>query len=374
MTTFHRPRDIPQILLSVLFLTLIIVACLWIVQPFILGFAWASTIVIATWPVLIRLQRILFGKRALAVLVMTLLLFLLFVIPIALLVNSLVDGSLPLVHAITSGELTPPDLPWLNSIPLIGAKLYGAWHGLLDMGGAAIMTKVKPYIGTTTTWFVGQAAHIGRFMLHCGLMLLFSALLYWQGEKVAWGVRYFATRLAAKRGDAAVLLAGQAIRAVALGVVVTALVQAVLGGIGLAISGVPYATLLTVVMIFSCLVQLGPLIVLVPSIIWLYWSGDTTWGTVLLVWSCVVGTMDNFIRPVLIRMGADLPMILIISGVIGGLIAFGMIGLFIGPVLLAVTWRLFDTWMREVPPPSDNPEEVLEELEAIEPDRDNQPK
>jgi len=366
MTTLHRPRDIPQILLSVLFLTLMIVACLWIVRPFVLGFAWAATIVIATWPVLIKLQRILFGRRSLAVLVMTLLLFLLFVIPIALLINSLVDGSTPLVHAISSGNLTLPDLAWLNSIPLVGAKLYSGWHSLLDMGGTAIMAKVRPYIGTTTTWFVGQAAHIGRFMMHCGLMLLFSALLYWQGEKVAWGVRYFATRLAAKRGDAAVLLAGQAIRAVALGVVVTALVQAVLGGIGLAISGVPYATLLTVVMIFSCLVQLGPLIVLIPCIIWLYWTGDTTWGTVLLVWSCVVGTMDNFIRPLLIRMGADLPMVLILTGVIGGLIAFGMIGLFIGPVLLAVSWRLFDAWVREVPPPSDDPEEVLEELEVLE--------
>ncbi|MEJ5070976.1 AI-2E family transporter YdiK [Enterobacter ludwigii] len=370
MTTLSRPRDLPQILLSVLFLTLMIVACLWIVQPFVLGFAWAATIVIATWPVLLKLQRLLFGRRSLAVLVMTLLLFLLFVIPVALLVNSLVDGSGPLVHAITSGNISLPDLGWLNSIPLVGSKLYAGWHSLLDMGGSAIMAKVRPYIGTTTTWFVGQAAHIGRFMMHCGLMLLFSALLYWQGEKVAFGVRYFATRLAAKRGDAAVLLAGQAIRAVALGVVVTALVQAVLGGIGLAISGVPYATLLTVVMIFSCLVQLGPLVVLIPSIIWLYWSGDTTWGTVLLVWSCVVGTMDNFIRPMLIRMGADLPMVLILTGVIGGLIAFGMIGLFIGPVLLAVSWRLFDAWVREVPPPSDDAEEVLEELESLEANHD----
>lgn len=370
MTTLSRPRDLPQILLSVLFLTLMIVACLWIVQPFVLGFAWAATIVIATWPVLLKLQRLLFGRRSLAVLVMTLLLFLLFVIPVALLVNSLVDGSGPLVHAITSGNISLPDLGWLNSIPLVGSKLYAGWHSLLDMGGSAIMAKVRPYIGTTTTWFVGQAAHIGRFMMHCGLMLLFSALLYWQGEKVAFGVRYFATRLAAKRGDAAVLLAGQAIRAVALGVVVTALVQAVLGGIGLAISGVPYATLLTVVMIFSCLVQLGPLVVLIPSIIWLYWSGDTTWGTVLLVWSCVVGTMDNFIRPMLIRMGADLPMVLILTGVIGGLIAFGMIGLFIGPVLLAVSWRLFDAWVREVPPPSNDAEEVLEELESLEANHD----
>ena len=372
MNTVLKPRDIPQILLSVLFIALMIIACLWIVQPFILGFAWASTIVIATWPVLIWLQRILVGRRSLAVLVMTLLLFLLFVIPIALLVNSLVDGSTPLVHAITSGTLTLPDFAWLNSIPFAGAKLYSGWHSLLDMGGSALMAKVRPYLGTTTTWFVGQAAHVGRFLLHSGLMLLFSALLYWQGEKVAFGMRYFATRLAAKRGDAAVLLAGQAIRAVALGVVVTALVQAVLGGIGLGISGVPYATLLTVVMIFSCLVQLGPLIVLVPCIVWLYWTGDTTWGTVLLVWSVVVGTMDNVIRPMLIRMGADLPMILILSGVIGGLVAFGMIGLFIGPVLLAVSWRLFDAWLHEVPPPSSDPEQVLEELAELE--QNNYPK
>lgn len=365
MSTLQRPRDIPQILLSVLFLALMIVACLWIIQPFILGFAWAATIVIATWPLLLRLQRRLFGRRGLAVLVMTLLLFLLFVIPIALLVNSVVDGTAPLVHDITSGTLEIPELNWLNSVPLVGEKLYQGWHSLLDMGGSAIMAKVRPYIGTTTTWFVGQAAHIGRFLLHCGLMLLFSALLYWQGEKVAFGIRYFATRLASKRGDAAVLLAGQAIRAVALGVVVTALAQAILGGIGLAISGVPYATLLTVVMIFSCLVQLGPLLVLVPSIVWLYWTGDTTWGTVLLVWSCVVGTMDNFIRPLLIRMGADLPMILILSGVIGGLVAFGMIGLFIGPVVLAVSWRLFDAWMHEVPPPTTDPDRVLEELQQF---------
>ena len=120
---------------------------------------------------------------------------------------------------------------------------------------------------------MGQAAHIGRFMMHCALMLVFSALLYWRGEQVALGVRHFATRLAGKRGDAAVLLAAQAVRAVALGVVVTALVQAVLGGIGPAISGVPYATVFTVVMLMTCLAQLGPLLVLVPSIIWLYWTG-----------------------------------------------------------------------------------------------------
>ena len=154
---------------------------------------------------------------------------------------------------------------------MVGAKLYSGWHSLLEMGGSALMAKVRPYIGTTTTG-LWVRRHIGRFMMHCALMLVFSALLYWRGEQVALGVRHFATRLAGKRGDAAVLLAAQAVRAVALGVVVTALVQAVLGGIG-AISGVPYATVFTVVMLMTCLAQLGPLLVLVPSIIWLYWTG-----------------------------------------------------------------------------------------------------
>ncbi len=365
MINQHQPRDIPQILLSVLFLSLIIISCLWVVQPFILSFAWAGTVVIATWPVLLRLQKLLFGKRSLAVLVMTLLLFLLFVIPIALLVNSLVDNSAPLIKIVSTGQVTLPDFAWLNSIPLIGDKLYSAWHSLLEMGGAAIMAKVRPYIGATTTWFVGQAAHIGKLLVYCGLMLLFSALLYWRGERVAYGFRYFATRLAssvAMRGGPR--RTGGTRRSAGRGWS-PRWRRRWLGGIGLAISGVPYAALLTVVMIFTCLVQLGPLIVLVPSIIWLYWTGDTTWGTVLLVWSCVVGTMDNVIRPVLIRMGADLPMILILSGVIGGLIAFGMIGLFIGPVLLAVSWRLYDAWVQEVPPPPLDPDLVLAELAEL---------
>ncbi|WP_058909840.1 AI-2E family transporter YdiK [Entomohabitans teleogrylli] len=367
MTELRQPVDVPRILLSVLFLALMIVACFWVVQPFILGFAWAGTVVIATWPLLLRLQRALWGRRSLAVLVMTFLLILLFIIPIAMLVNSLVENSAPLIKWVTSGNMTPPTFEWLHSVPLVGDKLYSSWNSMVNSGGSALMAKVRPYVGTTTSWFVGQVAHVGSFVVHCGLMLLFSALLYWRGESVARGFRHFAYRLAGVRGDAAIILAAQAIRAVALGVVVTALVQGILGGIGLAVSGIPYATLLTVVMIFCCLVQIGPLPVLVPAIIWLYWSGDTTWGTVLLVWSCVVGTLDNVIRPVLIRMGADLPMVLILSGVIGGLIAFGMIGLFIGPVLLAVSYRLYAVWVNETPMPEEDPSAVVEILEDAEP-------
>jgi predicted PurR-regulated permease PerM len=122
-------------------------------------------------------------------------------------------------------------------------------------------------------------------------------------------------------------------------------VQSVLGGIGLAIAGVPYAGLLTVVMFVFCLAQLGPVLVLTPAVVWLYWSGETGWGTFLLVVTVVVGTLDNFLRPMLIRMGADLPLLLIFGGVIGGLLAFGLVGIFVGPVVLAVAYTLLGAWV-----------------------------
>lgn len=358
--------DIPQIVFSLLFIILMILACFWIVQPFVLGFSWASMVVIATWPVMIRLQRLLWGRRSLAVIAMTLLLILLFILPVALLVSSLIENIGPVIAWVSSGHIKLPDLDWLKGIPFVGKKLNLAYHTMIQGGSSALMAKVQPYIGRTSVFLFAQVGQFGRVMLHLGLMLLFSVLLYWRGEQVAHGIRHFAFRLASRRGDAAVLLASQAIRAVALGVVVTALVQGVLGGIGLAISGIPYATVLTVLMILSCLVQLGPLVVLVPAIIWLYWNGDTSWGTVLLVWSCVVGTLDNVLRPMLIRMGADLPIILVLSGVIGGLVAFGMIGLFIGPVVLAVSYRLVSVWVHEAPAPEESSEELAEELAEIE--------
>lgn len=363
MTQPQRRYDLPTIIFGVLFIAIMTLASFWVVQPFTLGFAWAGMVVIATWPVLIKVQHLLWGRRSLAVLVMTILLLLLFVLPVALLINSVVGNSASIVAWVNPpGKISIPDLEWLRTIPLIGNKLYSSYHLLINSGGAALIAKIQPYFGQTATWFVTQAAHIGHFLMHCTLMVLFSALLYARGEQVALAIRHFAIRLAAARGDAAVILAGQAIRAVALGVVVTALVQSILGGIGLAISGLPAATLLTVLMFVFCLTQLGPLLILVPAIIWLYWTGDTTWGTVLLVWSCVVGTLDNFLRLALIRMGADLPLILILPGVIGGLLAFGMIGLFIGPVVLAVSYRLVNAWVQEAPEPTVVPEEIAKDL------------
>jgi predicted PurR-regulated permease PerM len=179
------------------------------------------------------------------------------------------------------------------------------------------------------------------------LTVIIAAILYATGGTAAKGIISFARRLAGRRGEEVAVLAAKSVRGVALGVVVTAVVQSTLGGIGLAVAGVPAAPLLTAVMFMLCLAQLGPVLVLIPAVIWLFWSGHGTWGTVLAVWAIPVLSLDNILRPVLIKKGADLPLLLIFAGVIGGLVALGMIGIFIGPVVLAVTYTLTKSWIEE---------------------------
>ncbi|WWO97344.1 MAG: AI-2E family transporter YdiK [Candidatus Dasytiphilus stammeri] len=342
--------DIPQLLFLFLFITILMVTCFWIVQPFIAGFTWASMVVIATWPLFIQLQNLLWGSRSLAILIMILMLFLLFITPLTLLLAGFIDNIIPLIQSLTEGPIKLPQLHFIDNIPLIGDKLYYNWNSILaGEKSNSMMTYAKPYIGQTTSFIFLQVAHFARVILHLGLMLLFSILLYWRGEQIKEWISYFTWRLATHRGEAAILLATKAIRAVALGVCVTALVQGVLGGVGLAFSGIPYAALLTGVLILFCLMQLGTLPVLIPAIIWLYWCGENTSATILMIWSCLVVTLDNLLRPILIRMGADLPMIIIICGVIGGLFTFGMIGIFIGPVVLAISYKLLNVWIHESP-------------------------
>ncbi|MDX7990396.1 AI-2E family transporter YdiK [Xenorhabdus littoralis] len=358
-------HDLPKLLFALFFILLLITTSFWVLSPFVLGFIWSGMVVIATWPLLEKLQQRLWGKRWIAVSVMTLLLVLLFVIPIALLVGSLVENSAPLIAWAKSPSVFQlPQLEWLSRIPVVGDDLYLKWQDLIADGSNMLLNKIPPYIGKAATWFFAQAANAGRFLFHMALMVMFSVLLYWKGEHVMLSIRHFAIRLADKRGDAVVLLAAQSIRAVALGVVVTALVQAIAGGIGLAIAGIPYPMILTVLMFVCCVAQLGPLLVLIPSIAWLYWTGETTWGTLLVVWSLILTTMDGVLRPFLIRLGADLPMVLILTGVIGGILSLGVIGLFIGPVVLAVSYRLLLAWMNEVPKPEskiDNTDIYLQE-------------
>lgn len=343
----QHQRELTRTLLGAIFLGALIVGSLWILRPFLAAAIWATMIVVATWPVLLWLQARLWKRRALAIAAMTGILLLVFAVPLTLAIGTIVlnaDEIVARLKSIAGFRMpTPPD--WVANLPFIGSKVVLAWEQAAAAGIEGLLARVMPYAGSVTQWFVAEAGNVGVLFLQFLLTLVLTALMYAGGEAAALAVGRFGRRLAGERGENAVRLAGQAIRSVALGVVVTAVVQAALGGVGLAVAGVPFAGILTAVMAFLCIAQIGPSPVLVPAVIWLYWSGETGWGTFLLVWTLIVVTMDGVLRPMLIKRGADLPLLLIFAGVIGGLLAFGLVGIFVGPVVLAVAYTLLEAWI-----------------------------
>ena len=341
--------DLAKTTLGVLFIGVLIIASLWILQPFLAATIWATMVVVTTWPVLLRLQVVLWNSRALAAIVMTLILLLLIVVPLALAIGTIMQNSDQIVEwtrSIAYFQIpAPPN--WVAGLPFIGDKAATAWQQAADSGGKELMGKLAPYAGAMAKWATSKFGTIGLLLVQFLLTVIIAAVMYAGGESAAAAVKRFGRRLAGPRGENIVVLAGQAIRGVALGVGVTAVVQSVLGGIGLAVVGIPTAGLLTAVMFMLCIAQLGPALVLIPAVIWVYWSGDTGWGTFLLIWSVIVVALDNFLRPMLIKLGADLPLLLILAGVIGGLFAFGLVGIFVGPVVLAVAYTLLGEWISD---------------------------
>ena len=296
---------------------------------------------------MLRLQAWLGGKRWLAVAMMTLALLLVFIVPFSLAIGTILnhaDQVVGWVKGLATYSLPPPP-DWLGKLPVVGSKLSEAWQEIAAAGPGGLRARLVPYTGAIVKWFAGQVGTLGTMFVQFLLTVVIAAVLYSGGETAARGVRRFARRLAGERGEEAAVLAGKTIRGVALGIVVTALIQSLLGGIGFVVAGVPAPALLAAVIFILALAQLPPLLVMAPAVIWVYWTGDPIWGTVLLVWTIGVGSIDNIVRPLLIRKGVDLPLLLIFTGVIGGLIAFGIIGLFIGPVVLAVTYRLLESWV-----------------------------
>jgi len=229
----------------------------------------------------------------------------------------------------------------------MGHKVAGRWQEIAATSPEELVSRLAPYVGIAAGWFAAQVGSLGKMTLHFLLTIVLAGILYAKGETVRYGLQRFARRLMGVGGEEVIRLAGQAIQAVALGVVVTALVQSALGGIFLAATGVPLAAVLTAVMFILGVAQIGPFPVLIPAIIWLYWKGNSVQGTFLLVSSIFVLSIDNFLRPMLIRRGANLPLLLIFAGVLGGLVSFGVIGLFIGPVILGVSYTLLVAWVKE---------------------------
>jgi predicted PurR-regulated permease PerM len=347
-------HDIPRIVLFVLVIGALVAGSVWTLLPFVNALIWAMTIAIATWPLLLRVQRFTGGRRWLAVAIMTLLVLLVFIVPLGLAINALVDAasrSPEVIRDFLARGLGPPPV-WIGEIPLVGKEVAAQWQAVAAGGPEALVKYVQPYAGAAATWAIAATGGLAKPILLVVLTVVIVVILYARGETAASGVLAFAYRLGGETGQRTVLLAGQAVRSVALGVVVTALIQALLAGFGLWFCGIPHPGLLTALAFMLCVAQVGPALVLVPSIAWLYWIGSSGWGTALLIWSLPVVALDNVVRPLFIRRGVQLPLLLIIAGVIGGLISFGMVGLFVGPVILAATYTLTKDWVARGQPDS----------------------
>ena len=340
-------QDITRTTLAVLFIGMFIAASFWILRPFLTSIIWATIIVVATWPVLLKLQKLFRGRRGYAVTVMTVMLFMIIVLPLFGAITAIAVKSDDIASWVRSlSGLSIPQLPeWVKSIPLAGGKLAEQWMHYAALTPEELTSLLTPYASAVLLWFMSHAGSMAGVLFQFLLTVVISAILYGGGERAAAGVIAFGNRLAGKRGEEVMILAAKATRSVALGIVVTAVIQTVLSGAGLLIAGIPAAPVLTAIIFMLCLAQIGPALVMLPSVVWLYWKGEPLWGTILVVFAVLAMTCDNFLRPLFIKKGVDLPLILIFAGVIGGLVALGVIGLFIGPVILAVTHTLLKSWV-----------------------------
>ena len=344
-------HDLARTTLGVLFIVALAGASLWILYPFLPPLIWATMLVIATWPVMLRVQSWLWNSRALAVALMSVLLLLVFVLPFWLAISTIVENSDRIVSwatSVRSMHLPPPS--WLVGLPLIGDRIAAFWGSFDESALRDLLEKARPYAGTITQWFISAVGSFGLVLLQFLLTVALSAIMYAKGEHAALAVTRFGGRLAGERGEQCVKLAAQAIRGVALGVVVTAFIQSAIGGFGLAVAGIPFASVLCAVMFMLCIAQIGPAPVLLPAVIWMFAKDDLSWAIFFTACSVVAIGIDNVIRPILIRRGAHLPLLLIFGGVIGGLLAFGLVGIFLGPTILAVGYTLLGAWIDELEP------------------------
>ncbi|HKM47890.1 MAG TPA: AI-2E family transporter [Terriglobales bacterium] len=319
--------------------------CLLVLRPFISAALWAVILCFTTWPLFLRLEELVGGRRTLAALIATSLLAAVIVVPVAILGATLADNVPALISAsqklIQEGPPSPPD--WVASVPQIGSHVADYWNYLNKSSSVRLqeLARLLPAAKTIVLWG-GRALAEGIFQIILSLVIAF--FFYRDGKTAANQLHAALHRIAGEKGDRLLDLAGATIRAVVYGILGTSLLQGVVASIGFAIAGVPGAASLGFVTFLLSLVPGGPPIVAAPAAFWLYRQGSTAWAVFIMAWGVMVGTLDNVVKPLLISRGGSTPMILVMLGVLGGALSFGVIGMFLGPTLVALGYSLFEQW------------------------------
>lgn len=342
-----------RLLVQILLLTLL-GACILVLAPFGPALFWAAVLAFASWPLMrVLTQRLHIGANK-AALLLTLAWMLIVALPLVWLGLNLADyvqSGLALIKGLqVDGLPAPPS--WLATVPFIGEGLLTLWNNI-DQQGAALFASVKPYFGLLGNWLLARSAQIGGGMLELVLSLVLVFFFYRNGPGLAGFVYALLQRLIGVRAEHYLNLVSGTVQRVVNGVIGTAAAQAILALIGFLIAGVPGAILLGMLTFVFSLIPMGPPLIWLPATLWLTWKGEYGLAIFLGAWgTLVVSGVDNVLKPYLISRGGNLPLVVVLLGVFGGILAFGFMGLFLGPTLLAVTYSLLNDWVNNAHPTS----------------------
>jgi predicted PurR-regulated permease PerM len=321
--------------------------CFTIAQPLLVPIVGGAIVAVTVFSGYEMLETALGGRRIMAAVLITLCLFIMLAVPSVLLGDSLVSGVSGLAGSFERGELSiPPPPDSVAGWPLIGKPIAKVWTlASRDLGEA--FHQASPLLKGLGTWLLGAAQGAGVALLQLVLAFLISGAFLANSHEAGRMTRAVAGRLAGERGLMLVDVAKQTVRSVASGILGVALIQALLAGLGFLVAGVPAAGFLTLICLLTGVMQLGVVIVLIPVVIYLFSTAETTTAVAFMIWALLVAPVDNILKPILLGRGVDVPILVIFVGAIGGFLSWGVIGLFLGAVVLALGYKLFLTWLEQ---------------------------
>ena len=339
----HRLRQYAQLAAIII----VLVGCYLVLHPFIPAILFAAVVCSASWPLYVRLRRALWGNSTFAALVMSLLLIVLVIGPSLLLAISLSDNVNALADIIKStldgGPIAPPE--WVARLPIIGELAAHYWQQFA-ISDDSLAAQLKGLVEPARAFLIGTGKAAGRGLLQLVLAAFIGFFFFRDGELLMSLIRKALDQLAGGLTTELVATIQNTVTGVVHGIFGTALAQAVVAVIGFMIAGVPAAWLLGVGTFFLSLVPVGPPLIWGGAAVWLMFQGETGWAIFILLWGLfVISAIDNVVKPYLISRASNLPLLVVVFGVLGGVIAFGFIGVFIGPPVLAVGLTLLQLWI-----------------------------
>jgi predicted PurR-regulated permease PerM len=350
----NRARARIEKQLGWIILLVLLIGCLVVLRPFVTALLWAVVLCISSWPVYLRLLKLFKDRRTLVALCMTLGMLIILVVPFVIVGTTLADNIDILTKAarrlIEEGPPAPP--AWLAKVPLVGANATQYWQSLAQ-DSAKLWEEAQKLIEPLSKTLLKAGGVLASGLLQIALSIFIAFFLFRGGLSSPQRLVNAVVRIGGEQGKHLLTVAAKTVRGVVYGILGTALIQAVATGVGFLMAGVPAAGLLSLLTFFASVVPVvGTALTWLPAAIWLISKGSTGWGIFLIVWGIAVASIDNFVKPWLISQGSDLPFILIFFGVMGGALAFGFIGIFLGPTLLAVGYRIVGEWgyMNETEP------------------------